>query len=145
MTISKKQIASLISEAAKAASKAYCPYSDYRVGAAVLGSDNKIYSGCNVENASYGLTVCAERTAIFNAVCSGVSALKAIAIAGPPGSDTYPCGACRQVIAEFCEKSMPIYITTTDNLNKYQTLSISQLLPYIFKLRKKRRGGTKKR
>ncbi|MDP4127601.1 MAG: cytidine deaminase [Bacillota bacterium] len=91
----------LIHQAQEAYRQAYVPYSHYPVGAAVLFSSGKIYSGCNVENASYGLTVCAERNAIFQAVAKGERKLKGIAIAVPTDDFPSPCGACRQVIREF--------------------------------------------
>ncbi|HAY21313.1 MAG TPA: cytidine deaminase [Elusimicrobia bacterium] len=89
-------------EAAKSAQKkAYCPYSRYPVGAAVLAESGRIYSGCNVENASFGLSICAERTAIFNAVMHGEKKIKAVCVAAKSAT---PCGACRQVIVEFAAK-----------------------------------------
>ena len=88
--------------AARAARRtAYAPYSRFGVGAALRCSDGAIVSACNVENASYGLTICAERAAVFAAVASGHASFEAIAICGPDGSNTPPCGACRQVLAEF--------------------------------------------
>ena len=88
--------------AAKAASEwAYCPYSNFRVGAAVLTSDGEIVAGCNVENASYGLTICAERNAVFAAVASGKTKLVAVVVFTPTDTPTAPCGACRQVLNEF--------------------------------------------
>lgn len=91
----------LINQAQTAYRQAYVPYSHYPVGSAVLFSSGKIYSGCNVENASYGLTICAERNAIFQAVAQGERELKGIAIAVPTEAFPSPCGACRQVIREF--------------------------------------------
>lgn len=80
---------------------AYAPASRFRVGAAVLAEDGRIFSGCNVENASYGLTICAERAAVFTAVSNGVRAIRAVAVATDLGDPARPCGACRQVLAEF--------------------------------------------
>lgn len=87
--------------AREASERAYCPYSRFRVGAAVLTDDGSIWSGCNVENASYGLTICAERNAIFQAVAAGKRAVVAIVVFTPTDRPTAPCGACRQVIFEF--------------------------------------------
>src|SRR5438067_12273423 len=90
-----------LADAAKAASAhAYCPYSGYAVGAAVLADDGSIASGCNVENASFGLTVCAERNAIFRAIADGAKTIVALALHTPTPEVATPCGACRQVIAE---------------------------------------------
>lgn len=103
--LSEKQIKELIDCAIEYRKKAYAPYSRFKVGAAVLGSDGVIYGGCNIENASYGLTNCAERTAIFKMVSEGCLTFKAIAVVGgddEPGTSG-PCGACRQVISEFRE------------------------------------------
>ena len=91
-----------LTEAAKAASeRAYSPYSKFRVGAALLTGDRRIYSGCNVENASYGLTVCAERSTVFHAVAEGMTSIRALVVYTPTGKPTAPCGACRQVLNEF--------------------------------------------
>ena len=103
--ISEEMIKELIGYAKEARLKAYAPYSKYKVGAAALGSDGKIYTGCNIENASFGLTNCAERTAIFKMVSEGCQTFRALAVVGAsetPGTSG-PCGACRQVISEFCE------------------------------------------
>jgi len=89
-------------EAAKAASRrAYCPYSRFRVGAAVLGAGESVYAGCNIENASYGLTNCAERGAVARAIADGETTLRAVVIYTPTAEPTAPCGACRQVLNEF--------------------------------------------
>jgi cytidine deaminase len=101
--LSKQTQADLIGVARNAAARAYCPYSGFRVGAAVLTDRGEIFGGCNVENASYGLTICAERNAIFQAVAqtAGAVAIRAVAVYTPTASPTAPCGACRQVIHEF--------------------------------------------
>ena len=91
----------LIAEAKMAREKAYAPYSNFKVGAAVLTSNGKIFSGCNIENSSYGLSICAERAAIFNAVSSGYKKFTKIAVVTDSEPPSSPCGACRQVIFEF--------------------------------------------
>ena len=92
------------------ASRAYAPYSRFRVGAAVLARSGKIYSGCNVENASYGLCLCAERSAIFAAVAAGERSIEAVAVYTPTKDPTAPCGACRQVLHEFGPKALVISV-----------------------------------
>jgi len=100
----KENLRSLVEAAKKARLNAYSPYSGVKIGAAVLASDGKIYSGANVENASYGLACCAERTAIFKAVSEGNRRIAAIAVVGKSEDFTKPCGACRQVMVEFNPK-----------------------------------------
>lgn len=125
----------LIDVALKARDKAYTPYSHYRVGAALLTGGGKIYPGNNIENASYGATNCAERTAFFKAVSEGNRVFKAIAIAGGlegenPTDYAYPCGICRQVMQEFCDKDFQVIVakSTTD----YQSYTLAELLPFGF-------------
>ncbi|OFI07178.1 cytidine deaminase [Clostridium acetireducens DSM 10703] len=120
----------LILEAIKAKDRAYAPYSKFNVGAAVLTEDNNIYSGCNIENASYGATNCAERTAIFKAVSEGYRKIKAIAIVGNSEYFTYPCGICRQVISEFALKNMEIIIVKSKN--EYIIKTLEDILPQAF-------------
>ena len=112
-----------------AASKAYAPYSKFPVGAAVIGGSGKVYLGCNVENASFGLCNCAERTAIFTAVTSGESGIEAVAVYTPTPLPTAPCGACRQVINEFGPEA--IVISVCDTKNRIET-RLSALLPGAF-------------
>ena len=122
---------SLIDSAVAARKCAYAPYSEYRVGAAVLGMDGKIYSGCNVENASYGLTICAERNAIFSMVSAGCTKLNACVVVTEDGKP--PCGACLQVMSEFVRDSEDVRVLTVDaNDNRVERL-FSKLLPSAFK------------
>jgi cytidine deaminase len=126
----------LTQAAAKARAKAYAPYSKYKVGAAALGASGKIYTGANIENASYGLTICAERSAIFAAVSAGEKQLLAIAIAvgaKKPGEDGSPCGACRQVMAEFMALSAPVYVANISAAKtKITQRALKDYLPYAF-------------
>ena len=124
----------LIAAAREARENAYCPYSHYMVGAAVLGEDGKIYTGCNVENASYGMTVCAERTAIFKMVSEGCRKFKALAVV--TGSDEHtdggPCLACRQVMTEFCaDWDVPVYDAGIDGSVLEHTMGELCPLPFV--------------
>jgi len=118
----------LLKEALAARELAYAPYSKYQVGAALLGANGKVYTGCNVENASYGLTNCAERTAVFKAVSDGQREFVALALCLSGGGS--PCGACRQVLNEFAPK-LPIYIGDESGELRCET-SLDQLLPDAF-------------
>ena len=109
----------------------YSPYSDFRVGAALLTDRGNCYTGVNIENASYGATNCAERTAVFKAVCEGERKIRMIAIASDGEEYIYPCGICRQVLAEFGDEEMSI-ICTKKNGN-YRTHKLGELLPDAFK------------
>ena len=117
----------LIELAIQARKKAYTPYSHYKVGAALLGKSGKVYLGCNVENASYGLTCCAERTAVFKAVSEGETEFEAIAVVTKNGGS--PCGACRQVLSEFAP-DLVVYIA--DKSSNIKETSIKKLLPAAF-------------
>jgi cytidine deaminase len=117
----------LIDLARKARKRAYAPYSHYRVGAALLGKSGTVYTGCNVENASYSHTVCAERTAVLKAVSEGETEFEAIAVVTRNGGS--PCGACRQVLSEFSPELI-IYIADKDG--EYRTTTLKQLLPDSF-------------
>jgi cytidine deaminase len=117
----------LIDLAKQARKKAYAPYSHYKVGAALLGRSGKIYTGCNVENASYGHTVCAERTAVVKAVSEGEREFEAVAVVTKNGGS--PCGACRQVLSEF---SPELIIYIADKNGEYRTTTLKKLLPDSF-------------
>ncbi|MCM3637376.1 cytidine deaminase [Sporosarcina luteola] len=120
----------LMEEAKTAREKAYVPYSKFPVGAALLTGDGKVYHGCNIENSAYSMTNCAERTAFFKAVSEGITDFKALAVTGDTEGPISPCGACRQVIAEFCDSDMPVYLT---NLNgKVLETTVRELLPGAF-------------
>ncbi len=119
----------LISQARQASEQAYAPYSHYPVGAAAYFSSGKIYSGCNVENASFGLTICAERNAIFHAIAKGERELKSIAIYVPQAVFPSPCGACRQVMREFALDCSVILI---NGQGETKVTKLSQLLPDSF-------------
>ncbi len=120
----------LIAAARDVQQNAYAPYSKFTVGAAVLGTNGKIYTGCNVENSSYGLTICAERNALIHAVSLGCREFQALAITGDSEDFTMPCGACRQVMAEF---HVP-YVVVTKPDDSYQILTLDELLPHSFSL-----------
>ncbi|HEY4566830.1 cytidine deaminase [Planococcaceae bacterium Storch 2/2-2] len=120
----------LIERAKRAKARAYAPYSNFHVGAAVQMSDGSIYDGCNIENASYSLTNCAERTAIFKAVSDGKRSIARIAIIGSTDEPIAPCGACRQVMQEFSERTTPVYLTN-DAGDVYET-TVGDLLPLSF-------------
>lgn len=133
--LTENEVEKLITASLEARSKAYSPYSHYRVGAALLTSDDAIYQGCNIENASYGATNCAERTAFFKAVSEGVREFKAIAITGglegkQPVDYAYPCGICRQVMQEFCKPDFQVIVAK--DINDFKIYGLSELLPYGF-------------
>ena len=111
-------------------SRAYSPYSDFKVGAAVLFESGKIYGGCNIENASFGATNCAERTAIFNGISEGEKRIKAVAVVGSLKEYTYPCGICRQVIIEFGDEDVKIIIAKSEE--DYIVKDMSEILPGTF-------------
>lgn len=118
----------LIKMALEAKEKAYVPYSNFHVGAAILTDDGKMYTGCNIEIASYSPTICAERTAIFKAVSEGSKKVKAIAIVADV-QDTYPCGVCRQVLREFGKDAKIIIANTQEDYKEY---TLEELLPHSF-------------
>ncbi|MGO1470456.1 MAG: cytidine deaminase [Tissierella sp.] len=118
----------LIKKALEAKENAYVPYSNFHVGAAILTEDGKVYTGCNIEIASYSPTICAERTAVFKAISEGSKKVKTIAIAGE-SEFTYPCGVCRQVLREFGQDVKIIIVNSEDD---YREHTLEELLPYSF-------------
>jgi cytidine deaminase len=121
----------LIAAAIAVRGRAYAKYSNFQVGAALLAETGEIVTGCNVENASYGLTICAERNAVFTAVARGQTRFRAMALATSGGAA--PCGACRQVLAEFCD-DLPIWMVDVSQDNCVVESSLGQLLPNRFAL-----------
>ncbi len=135
VVLSDEIAGTLVKAAIDVRNRAYVPYSHYQVGAALLAKDGRIYQGCNVENASYGATSCAERTAFFKAVSEGVREFKAIAIAGGLHRKeitdfAYPCGICRQVMQEFCKPDFQIIVAKSES--DYQVMTLAELLPHGF-------------
>lgn len=126
-----KSILNLLAAARQAREAAYAPYSGFKVGAAVLTADGHIFTGCNIENASFGATVCAERVAIFTAVAAGQRQIKALAVIADTPQPVSPCGLCRQVLAEF---SPDCQVIMANLAGEYQILTLEQLLPSAFKL-----------
>jgi len=126
----KMEIRELVKLAIAAREKAYVPYSKFKVGAAIEMEDGSVFTGCNIENASYGATNCAERTAIFKAVSEGHSIMKKIAIVGDMSTYTAPCGICRQVIAEFAAKDIEIVLIK--NQDEYIVKTLEEILPGAF-------------
>ncbi|MCR4563711.1 MAG: cytidine deaminase [Clostridiales bacterium] len=122
----------LIKEAFDAQKNSYSPYSSCKVGAALLCEDGRIYKGCNIENASFSLTNCAERTALFKAVSEGERGFEVIAVVGNNGQDElfFPCGACRQALSEFCGKDFKIIVAKC--VDEYKVLTLGELLPFSF-------------
>ena len=124
---------SLMEKAKEASKMSYSPFSKFAVGAGVLTKSGKIYSGCNIENSSFGMTICAERCAIFKAISEGEKEILAVAIYSPNEDDCYPCGACRQVMYEF-QGENEIEIITEKN-GELNIKKLSDFLPYGFKIR----------
>ena len=122
--------------ARKAAEGAYCPYSNYRVGAALLADDGRVVTGCNIENASYGATLCAERVALATALAAGIRRFTALAIAAGEQTPAPPCGICRQMLSEFVAPGFPIHcVTLTPGDAPAAQHTLGQLLPSAFALR----------
>jgi cytidine deaminase len=104
----------------------YCPYSKFKVGAAIRTNNGRIFTGCNIENVSYGLSICAERVALFNAISNGYTSLEAIAISNSGSKPSFPCGACRQFLAEF-NSDLLVYLDKDKDVYK-----LSELIPHVF-------------
>lgn len=131
----------LISKAIEMTERSYVPYSHFHVGAALLDKNGKIWTGCNIENAAYGPSNCAERTAVFKAVSEGVREFEAIAVVGGPEDEAGnvqiqdfcpPCGVCRQVLSEFCSRDFKIILA--NGKGEQKTFTLAQLLPESFSL-----------
>lgn len=133
--INEKNIIMLIDKAMEAMEYSYAPYSHFNVGAALLTENKKIYQGCNIENAAYTPTNCAERTAFFKAISEGESDFLAICILGGTNGEvkdyTPPCGVCRQVMMEFCNPDL-FYVILAINKNDYKIMTLRELFPYSF-------------
>jgi len=123
----------LLAAARTARRHAYAPYSRYAVGAAVLGDNEEVYAGANVENASYGLTICAERSAVAAAVAAGVHRLRAVAVVAD-GALPLPCGACRQVLVEFMQPDAVVWVAGADPRSRVKQFRLGDLLPEAFRL-----------
>ena len=123
--------ANLIKLAQKAEKNAYAPYSNFKVGAALLCKSGNVYTGCNVENSSYGASNCAERTAVFKAVSEGERDFVKIAIVSEKGGLTFPCGICRQVLSEFMPNGSIVLFSEEKGIKEF---ALNELLPYAFKL-----------
>lgn len=126
------QIKSLMKNARDVLEHSYSPYSHFPVGAALLTSDNKVFTGVNVENVSFGVTNCAERSAIFTAVSTGYKPgfIRAIAVAGDTETFLSPCSVCRQVMVEFCNPETPVYLTRNDG--EILATTVMELVPFAF-------------
>ena len=129
MEIDFKQLMDL---AKKASQNSYSPFSHFAVGAAVYAASGKIYQGCNVENSSFGTTICAERCAIFKAISEGEKEIRAVAIYSPNADSCYPCGACRQVMYEF--QGDEEVVVVTENLGELEIKKLSYFLPNGFRI-----------
>ena len=127
--ISDDLLRQLIDAAKHASMAAYCPYSKFRVGATMLGGSGKIHAGCNVENASYGLTICAERSAVTRAIADGEKQIEAVVVYTPTSTPTAPCGACRQVLNEFGPAMLVVCACDGPDVIR---MKLSELLPAAF-------------
>lgn len=135
--MNRRDIRSKLLAAAEAAMRhAHAPYSKYKVGAAVCDDKGRIIAGCNVENASYGLTLCAERNAVATAVAAGAKRITAVAIVASGSAPPFPCGACRQVLAEFAAPDTPVWIRVPGARPRIASRRLGALLPDAFEMDK---------
>ncbi|MGQ9662755.1 MAG: cytidine deaminase [Kiritimatiellia bacterium] len=132
----EREVLNLLEKARAVGEAAYSPYSGLRVGAALLAEDGQIFCGCNVENASYGITLCAERAALASAIAAGVRRFRALAVVAQSAELAYPCGTCRQALKEFCEDRLPIYVARASRLSRFERVGLGQLLPKAFRFRR---------
>ncbi|MCQ6280739.1 cytidine deaminase [Bacillus sp. EB600] len=123
----------LIREAVKAREFAYVPYSKFKVGAALISKDGQIFHGCNIENAAYSVTNCAERTALFKAYSDGITQFQTLVVVADTDGPVSPCGACRQVISELCDANMEVILTNLKGA--IQRTTVAELLPGAFSQR----------
>jgi len=124
----------LVKHAVEAATNAYNPYSKFSVGAALLAKNGELFVGANIENVSYGLTICAERSAFCTAITAGCREFEAIAIVASSDTPPLPCGACRQVMAEFCDGKFEVVLASINNSEKIKVYSLDDLLPHQFEM-----------
>ncbi len=122
----------MLDRARKALENCYCPHSRFRVAAVLEGADGELHTGVNIENGSYGLTMCAERVALFKAVSEGKREFTGLLVYSPDG-DPMPCGACRQVLAEFCKGGMRVVVASDDSTESF---ALADLLPHAFKMKR---------
>jgi len=122
----------LVKLALEAKDSAYAPYSGFHVGAALIADDGRVYTGCNVENSSYGATICAERTAIVKAVSEGAGKIRAVAVTSDSETYTVPCGSCLQVMSEFCDSDTKLYLANKNG--QYIEYTFKEVYPQSFRL-----------
>jgi len=122
----------VLAAAKRALRQAHAPYSRFRVGAALRTEDGRVFTGCNVENASYGLTICAERVAIFTAIAAGARRFQVLAVVADGAKPPYPCGGCRQVLAEFIQPSGLVLVAPAGRLSAAKRFTLQDLLPHRF-------------
>lgn len=127
------EVKNMLRMAQEAKARAYVPYSRFRVGACLKAASGAYYMGCNIENAAYSPTICAERTAVFKAIYEGERSFEGLAVIWDGEGFAAPCGVCRQVLAEFCDANMPV--VCANRAGEYRTLSLGELLPEAFTAR----------